>query len=254
MGTNGLQKKLHSKTNNNIFLLIPLCTITCVAIGYLLGSSTFVNTNTMIGGKTGIKSYIGTANRDNACNITKRIENSLDILRTASSAGRFVMSTPDNNQKEPNWTDTQDQQVIYRVPQKWAQNIGYSHTLSHSFHRIVHTSRHEKEIINLPKRDQYLIENLRGKTVMFMGDSTDANIWSMICRCKREHNGGIIEVTGTLNHDNETECSFGPLTGCEGPTLNTCKIKTLNMTLHQVEGEYTVHPYGKVRGSLQINC
>ena len=144
MGTNGLQKKLHSKTNN-IFLLIPLCTITCVAIGYLLGSSTFVNTKYqyMIGGKTGIKSYIGTANRDNACNITKRIENSLDILRTASSAGRFVMSTPDNNQKEPNWTDTQDQQVIYRVPQKWAQNIGYSHTLSHSFHRIVHTSRHE---------------------------------------------------------------------------------------------------------------
>ena len=108
--------------------------------------------------------------------------------------------------------------------------------------------------VNLPKRDQYLIENLRGKTVMFMGDSTDANIWSMVCRCKREHNGGIIEVTGTLNHDNETECSFGPLTGCEGPTLNTCKIKTLNMTLHQVEGEYTVHPYGKVRGSLQINC
>ena len=174
-----------------------------------------------------------------------KVEKSIEILRTASSAGRFMSRSHLAGREELNWTDIKN--TNYQVPLQWAEDIGFSQTLVKSFHRIVHTINHEKDLTHLPQHDQELITGLQGKTLLFMGDSTDANIWATLCRCPR-HGHVTISTQGTAEHDNETMCisDRGKNSECDGPKINTCHLKTLNLTLHQVEGEYTIHPYGPI--------
>ena len=78
-----------------------------------------------------------------------------------------------------------------------------------------------------------------------MGSSTTANIYSAMCHCPRAHNADT-SLQGSMEHDAQTECYTDKGDGCVGPEIRTCRLKSLNLTLHSVAGEYTVHPYGKM--------
>lgn len=168
------------------------------------------------------------------------IRKSLNLLNTASAAGRFVQSPFDYNNKTKglNWTNLTTR---FQVPKEWAHTAGYSETLLDAIQVQGESLNVTHEF--LPSQlDQQLLLHIRDKTFLMMGDSTTENMYSTICRCKRSHNS-LEEVQGPMEGSN-TECHEQPEAWCEGPSLKTCHMKMFNLTLHFLQGEYAIHPFG----------
>ena len=161
-----------------------------------------------------------------------------DILQTATKSGRFVPRNPLNasqHLQDLNFSDIENN--TYLVPQKWANKIGYSNTLGESFHQRVQSIEH----ITPSHMDSELLLKLHNKSIFIMGDSTDFNIHSNLCHCKR--NGHF--VSGSMIHGKETKCFSGKGKSCL-IGMSSCYIERYNLSIHAVDGEYTTHPYGNI--------
>ena len=91
---------------------------------------------------------------------------------------------------------------------------------------------------------------LRNKSLLMLGDSTDANVWARLCHCPRRRN-----KAGRTRQEENAALAAGACgarsdthVSCLGVdyVFATCTFPALELQLHYAQAAYGVHPYGPI--------
>ena len=88
--------------------------------------------------------------------------------------------------------------------------------------------------------DARLLEKLRGKRIIFMGDSTDDHLWATICSCKTKEQQ-LPEYVGTPIEDSTRRECLG-----DKFFMRSCVFPSLSLSIQYLAIEYGIHPYGLI--------
>ena len=97
------------------------------------------------------------------------------------------------------------------------------------------------------------LRGLHNKSLLFLGDSLDGNVWTRLCHCRREHGPRYASsVIGNATRDRQrVRCYSGAQHGAFAgiflsDDFKTCEYTRLGLTLHYSDAAYGLHPYGLV--------
>ena len=240
---------IKSSVQSVLALVLPICWLIGVVYTHHASIESASDTASVKQKTSSDKKHSGSGALEYDFRTSSGVTKSISILNTATATGRFVLAKSLYNENvsfvsdyELDWTNITT--THYQVPGKWAHAVGYSDTLVDAFHQQSnHTNSNKTQ--TLSTLDRKVMQSLHGKTLLIVGDSTTDNIFSTMCHCTRGHNNEI-EIQGPMYHDSFTECYNDHPKECVGPELRTCKVRTLNLTIHHLQGEYVVHPYGPI--------
>ena len=95
--------------------------------------------------------------------------------------------------------------------------------------------------------DEETLRPLRGKQMLFVGDSTDGNLWSRLCHCTRRTASGLAVAEAAVGSERAIAQDVRCFDSARPGDLSSCTFPTLNLSLHFAASEFGVHPFGRIK-------
>ena len=166
------------------------------------------------------------------------------FLEDASTAGYFWVpksndTTSTGGGHNTNHAGILSPQAEYRVPSRLQAK--YDPSLADALLKIARGGR-----------DGALLQRVRAalqhKSLMLVGDSSDAFLWSYLCQCDRKHNADPLATGKIKRHSNAVVSCHTDAprrSQCNGKqTFYSCNYTALDFQVHYHGAEYAIHPYG----------
>ena len=84
--------------------------------------------------------------------------------------------------------------------------------------------------------DLEMLYNLRNRSMLLVGDSTDANIWARLCHCTRSTGWILSHLDSDGTRPPSRDRRF--VSCYRGEMVKSCNYRTLNLQFHFVDASY----------------
>ena len=180
--------------------------------------------------------------------ISAGMDRARSILNDGPRVGAWVTPGGAAGAAQPNFAAIADNApaaaaAIYDLPRAWAERVGFVPGL----HAAVDSIRTRRASgLSAHRQGNTLEQQLGGKAIMLIGDSTDSNVWSEMTGCKHDNAHGDPKVVGPLLPiaEQAVSCALRRKLEQTAQFDSSCfSDRGLNLTLHYVGGEHIIHPY-----------